>query len=168
MLVVTKTLLVLPTSCHHCSPPLCYWCCGRMLVPRCYYERCCAGSLSALATDRTCTPAARGGTDIPARADSSICRRHDSHMCQPLANRFSNLPDVELRPGTAACHAFGGNGDSSDGPRYHDPAFSVTHVSLADMAPNLFTAKDHDSSGSTPRCQRSTATSSAAVRCFSD
>lgn len=116
------------------------------------------------------TPSARGGVDLPTRADSNGSRRHDGVLCQPLANRFSNLPDVELRPGTAACHAFGGDADSCEhGPRSsrlsnHDPAFSVTHVSLADMAPNLFTAKDHEPVSSTPRCQRSTASSSAAVR----
>lgn len=139
------------------------------------YALCCAGTRSSLAaTDRPCTPTARGSFDLPARTESYGSRRHDSLMCQPLANRFSNLPDVELRPGTAACHAFGGSADSSEhDPRtsrlsYHDPALSVTHVSLADMAPNLFTAKDHEPASGTPRCQRSTATSSEAVCCSPD
>jgi hypothetical protein len=127
--------------------------------------RCAGPSVCAAPTDRACPPAPQACLDTPARADGSSSRRHDSVVCKPLANRYSNLPDVELRPGTAACHACSSDAGSSEhDPRssrlpYHDPALSVTHVSLADMAPNLFTAKDQDPSSSTPRCQRSTSSS---------
>lgn len=117
-----------------------------------------------------CIPSSQGGLDAPLRSESSASRRSDALLCQPLANRFSNLPDVELRPGTAACHAFAGKANhSTDDHRssrfsYHDPALSITHVSLADMAPNLFTAKDHGASSSTPRHQQNSAQGFPAVR----
>lgn len=57
----------------------------------------------------------------------------------PLASWFSNLPDVELRPGTALVP--GQQSGMGAGRVLHDPALAVTHVSLADMHPALFTPK---------------------------
>eukprot|EP00892_Ulva_mutabilis_P011893 jgi/Ulvmu1/9076/UM005_0171.1 len=55
----------------------------------------------------------------------------------PLASWFSNLPDIELRPGTALVP--GQQSTQAGGRALRDPALAVTHVSLADMHPTLFT-----------------------------
>lgn len=69
-------------------------------------------------------------------ARSASSTRNGALKPATLTSWFSNLPDVELRPGTALVP---GQQHGSGGCRTpRDPALAVTHVSLADMPPALF------------------------------
>jgi hypothetical protein len=111
-----------------------------------YSMPACPTNATANATNERSKQASRAGSKAGAWSGRST-RSHQQPEPTHLRSQFSKLSDVEMRPGTALVESLSPQSAFAPASR-QGSAFQVTEVSLADMAPHLFTASEEAAASS--------------------